>query len=226
MPPLDRGRPDSAVWSRVEVAAASVARNGSSRGDETVRQGYQSSRAKRIAVLPACALVSTVARAYYDELRRRGMGHRRAASTRQPARRHPARLPQNRHRLRRSDRLVTPRPPHRRRLTRFRHGMSAWRPGTRSPPWTDPPRAGRQPPHHSRHPRPPPTSSGTPPQVGYFSNRMTGLSQTQSKLPAPSEADHAGRPVGKWLPFGWVDGRSVVRGRRFPCLSLALSSRS
>ena len=64
------------------------------------------------------------ARAYYDQLRARNM--ERAAATRQPPRRHPPRLPQNPHPLRRDDRLAPAQQraiPHR-RLTSLTPGMS------------------------------------------------------------------------------------------------------
>ena len=64
------------------------------------------------------------ARAYYDQLRARGAGHHAALrQLGQPARRHPARLPQDRHPLRRGHRLVPPRPePY--DLTHLSPGMS------------------------------------------------------------------------------------------------------
>ena len=58
-----------------------------------------------------CALAASPgARAYYDELRRRGTGHRAAPRELPAAGRHPARLPEDRHRLRRAHRLGTPQP--------------------------------------------------------------------------------------------------------------------
>ena len=49
------------------------------------------------------------ARAFYDAQRRRHRAQRRPAQARQPARRHPARMPQDPHPLRRGNRLVPPR---------------------------------------------------------------------------------------------------------------------
>ena len=52
------------------------------------------------------------ARAFYDELRARGIEHNDALrQARQPARRHPARMPENPHPLRRGHRLVPPAKP-------------------------------------------------------------------------------------------------------------------
>ncbi len=63
------------------------------------------------------------ARAYYDALRARKIGHHAALpSTREPARRHPARQPENRHKIRREHRLARPNQPL--PLDTKRHGMS------------------------------------------------------------------------------------------------------
>ena len=70
------------------------------------------------------------ARAYYDaHPGPEDRSPRRPAAAREPTRRHPARLPQDRHQIRRKHRLATPQtsPP----LDTNRHGMSVKSSGTR-----------------------------------------------------------------------------------------------
>jgi hypothetical protein len=128
----------------------------------------------------------------------------RSATARQPSRRHPPRMPQDPHTLRRGHRVVTPRNPHHRCLTSPRHGMSDLRHGSSGCHHCQSVVSDAcRPPRHS----PPRTPSSTASRI---------LTRTRSPQPSPCPAPCSRRPPRPSCPPRPTPPRHLVRPQPLP----------